>query len=176
MGDIDQMLDNARADSWSDLDSGESYTFENPRATPLERLESYVDYCFDHYSIVSDQLDRSQVQACVADWGHRRGVCKPNARMKKREFGQRVVDSKHRIKDDSHYAVFVATPLVGVPPEEDDGAGWKPTLHHELGHAIDFEKRGTSDHSDKFKSIMREFNEEPNDGGHAHGLPPRRHR
>lgn len=176
MGDIDQMLDNAHADSWNDLEDDESYTFENPRASPLERFEAYVDYCFDTYSVVADTLDREQIQACVADWDRRRGQCRYNALMDKRTFGKRVVDSAHRNRVSGNYAIFVSKPLIGVLPEDDNGYGWKQTVRHELGHAIDYQQRGTSDHSSKFKAVMAQFGHDMNDGQCQSGYAPRYHR
>lgn len=174
MGDISQMLDNHDADSWSDVSDSDSYVFGDASKQPLTRLESYVGYCFETYSVL-DTLDRDQIQTCIADWGRRRGQCKYDARMAKREFGQRVTDSTHRNDVDGNYAVFVAEALVGVPPEDDNGAGWKGTVRHELGHAIDHHDRGTSGHDAAFKRVMRSFGE-GNDGMSQHGWPPRRHR
>lgn len=172
---IETMLNNAQADSWSDLNDDDDYLFTDDRASPLERLESYIDYCFDTYDIVSSTLQKDQIQACVADWGRRRGQCKYNARMARQEFGKQVRE-KHRRYSPSNHAVFLSEPLIGVPPEDDKGVGWKACVRHELGHAIDYEQRGTSDHGPKFKEVMSQFGEESNDGGYAHGKAPRRHR
>lgn len=173
--DIDQMLDNMRADSWSDVSSAEDYVFTEDTRPPLERLESYIDYCFETYDVVSAHLDRGQVQACIADWDKRRGQHRPNTEMRKQVFGKQV-RSKWRKRVEGNHAVFVSKPLIGVPPEDDNGAGWKACVRHELGHAIDHQKRGTSDHGHKFKAIMRQFGEQNNDGGYAHGYYPRSHR
>lgn len=176
---VERMLQNHHSDSF-DRDEPDTRTgaavFDNDGAMPLTRLSAYIDYCFDEYPIVYENLDREQIQACVADWGRRRGQCKYNAVMGKREFGKRVTDSAHRTTVDGKYAVFVAKALIGVPPEDDKGCGWKPTVRHELGHAIDFEQRDTSDHGPKFKAVMQQFGHEPNDGGYAHGYAPRSHR
>lgn len=175
MGDIDRMLDNVEADSWSDLNDSDDYVFDDDRADPLDRLTSYVDYCFDTYDVVAHNLDRDQIQTCIADWDRRRGQCKYHARMKRQRFGKQV-RSQHRERVDGHYAVFVAEPLIGVLPEDDKGVGWKPCVRHELGHAIDFEQRDTSDHSRKFKHVMAQFGEDTNNGQHEHGWAPSVHR
>lgn len=172
--DMDQLLKNVHAESWSDLESDDEYTFDNERATPLERFESYVDYCFETYPVVYNNLDRENVQTCIADWGRRRGQCRYNKKMKKRKFGKRVASSQEK-RYSSNYVLFLATALVGVPPEHDNGDGWKACVRHELGHAIDYEKRGTSDHGPKFKSVMAQFGEN-NDGQSQHGYAPRYHR
>jgi len=175
MADIDQMLANAQADSWSDLEDDGGYVFDDERASKLERLTSYVDYCFETYPVVSNNLDRDQIQTCVADWDKRRGLCKYDAKMHKREFGKQVRDT-HRKKVRGNYAIFLATPLVGVKPENDRDVGWKACVRHELGHAIDHYDRGESDHSKQFKAVMRQFCEDVNDGQHAHGWAPKLHR
>lgn len=173
---IGQMLANHQAESWRDLSDGTDYDFDNERLSALDRLTEYVDYCFETYPIVSDNLDRDKVQACVADWGRRRGQARYNTTMRKREFGQQVRDQKWRDRTRGSHAIFVATALIGIPPEQDNGVGWKPCVRHELGHLIDYEKRGTSGHGPAFKSVMAKFGEEKNDGMSAHGLAPRRHR
>lgn len=155
--------------------SDDEYSFTDENASPLKRLESYIDYCFDTYDIVYKSLDRDRVQACTADWGRRRGQCKYNAQMKIQEFGKRV-PSKYREYQTGRYAIFIAEALVGVSPEDDNGKGWKTTVRHELGHAIDHQRRGQSDHSKKFKQVMTLFGEERNNGQSSGGLPPRRHR
>lgn len=176
MADIDQMLSNHEADTWEDTNSVDSAVFDDDRADSLERLEAYVDHCFDTYDVVSNNLRRSQVQACVADWGRRRGQARYNAVMGKQKFGKRVSDKKWRRYVDGNHVLFVAEALIGVAPEDDKGAGWKPCVRHELGHLIDYEKRGTSGHGPKFKAVMRQFGHEQNNGQHAHGLAPRVHR
>ena len=176
---VERMLQNHRSDSFADDPVEETYEqrfFDNDNAGALARLQAYIDHCFDEYDIVSEHLDREQIQACVADWGRRRGQCKYDAVMDKQRFGSRVSDSAHRNNVKGHYAVFVAEALVGVAPEDDKGCGWKPTVRHELGHAIDMERRGTSDHGAEFKDVMRQFGHEQNDGGYAHGYAPRVHR
>jgi len=173
---IGQMLENHQAESWQDLSDGTDFEFDNERLSALERAEEYVDYCFETYSVVSTWLDRDQVQVCVADWGRRRGQARRNTRMGKKEFGKRVSDSAWRESKQGSHVLFIATALVGVPPEDDNGVGWKPCVRHELGHLIDYEKRGTSGHDDKFKSIMAQFGEEKNDGMSQHGYAPRCHR
>lgn len=175
MSDIEQMLSNHQADSWADTVDASSYVFDDDAKPPLARLESYVDYCFDTYHIVYETLDREQIQTCVADWGKRRGQCRWNKRMTERQFGKRVPRSKQRASPGEH-VVFVATALVGVGPGDDKGVGWKPCVRHELGHAIDYERRGESGHGPLFKNVMAQFGEGANDGQHAHGYPPRVHR
>jgi hypothetical protein len=177
MDDVSQMMQNHEAQSWSDIEDDDSTaTYDDERASPIERLESYIDHCFDAYPIVSRHLDRQQVQACVADWGRRRGQARYNTHMKKQKFGKQVRDSKWREHMNGSFVVFIAEALVGVPPEEDKGVGWKPCVRHELGHIIDYQKRGTSGHDRAFKAVMAEFGEDANDGGHAHGWAPRRFR
>jgi len=175
--EIAQMLANHEAESWSDMeeDDGDA-VYDNPRASALERLEAYVDHCFDAYPVVRNNLDRDQVQCCVADWGRRRGQARYNTTMGKQKFGQRVSDSRWKNRTSGSHALFIAEALVGVAPEDDKGVGWKPCVRHELGHLIDYEKRGTSDHGPKFKAVMSQFGEEQNDGQHAHGWAPRVHR
>lgn len=150
-------------------------TYTDEQAPPLKRLESYIDYCFDTYSVVSNTLDRDQIQACVADWDRRRGQCKHEAKMDRQMFNKQV-RSSHRRYEHGHYAIFIAEALIGVLPPEDKGVGWKSTTRHELGHAIDYEERGTSDHGREFKSVMSRFGEDSNNGQHAHGWAPRSHR
>lgn len=173
---IGQMLNNHQADSWQDLSDGTNFEFDNEHLPALKRVEEYVDYCFDTYPVVSNNLNREQVQVCVANWGRRRGQARYNTTMQKREFGKQVRDNKWRNRTSGTHALFIATALVGVPPEDDKGLGWKPCVRHELGHLIDYEQRGTSDHSPTFKSVMAKFGEEKNDGMSAHGHPPRYHR
>lgn len=173
--DISQMLSNHEADSWSDVRGGDAL-YDDPSAPPLERLESYVDHCFEVYDVVSNNLDREQVQVCIADWDRRRGQARYNTRMKKRRFGKQVRDSKWRKRPRGKHALFVAKALIGVPAEDDKGVGWKPCVRHELGHLIDYEQRGTSGHGPKFKAVMRQFGEDRNDGMSQHGYAPRRHR
>jgi hypothetical protein len=173
---IGQMLDNHQADSWQDVSDGTDFEFDNERLSALERVEEYVDYCFETYAVVSAWLDREQVQTCVADWGRRRGQARYKTTMGKQEFGRQVRDSKWREKTDGSHALFIATALVGVPPEDDNGVGWKACVRHELGHLIDYEKRGESGHGPKFKSIMAQFGEAENDGMSTHGYAPRVHR
>lgn len=173
---IGAMLDNHKADSWRDVSDDTEFAFDDDHLSPLERVEEYVDYCFETYDVVSNNLTREQVQCCVADWGRRRGQARYNTRMGKQEFGKRVTDSKWRKYSDGNHVLFTASALVGVKPEDDKGVGWKPCVRHELGHLIDYEKRGTSDHGQKFKAVMRQFGEVENDGQHAHGWAPRVHR
>lgn len=170
------MLSNHKAESWDDVsENNELYDDEN--ATPLARLQAYIDYCFETYNFVSDHLNRDQVQCCVANWGRRRGEARYNTKMKKQKFGKRVMDSKHRKRNFNTHALFVASALVGVKPENDKGAGWKACARHELGHLIDYEKHGqSSGHGRRFKRIMSKFGHDSNDGKHAHGYPPRIHR
>lgn len=175
MGEIDSMLDNHKAESWDDLNESDNPLYDDPRADALTRVEAYVEHCFETYPVVSNNLDRGQVQVCIADWGHRRGQARLNERYTRQKFGKQVRNKWSRRIGGNH-AVFIATALVGVSAEDDNGAGWKPTVRHELGHVVDYEKRGTSDHSHEFKKIMRQFGHESNDGGYAHGYPPRRHR
>ena len=177
MTDIDQMLSNHKADSWSDVSEDDDALYDDESADPLTRLEAYIDHCFETYDVVGEYLDRDQVQCCVADWGRRRGQARYHTEMQKQEFGKRVSDSAHRKKVKGTHAMFVATALIGVEPEDDNGAGWKACARHELGHLIDYEKHGkSSGHGRGFKWVMSQFGEETNDGQHAHGYPPRTHR
>lgn len=170
------MLSNHKADSWDDM-SDEIALFKDDTADPLVRVQSYVDHCFETYRVVSDNLDRDQVQCCIANWGRRRGQARYNTKMQKQEFGKRVTDSKHRKKSFDTHALFIATALVGIDPKDDNGAGWRACVRHELGHIIDYEKHGqSSGHGSRFKRIMSKFGHENNDGQHAHGYPPRVHR
>lgn len=173
--ELDRMLDNLHADSWSDTTESEEWEFEDPRASPLARLESYVDYCFETYPIVYNVLDRDKVTTHVADWGRRRGQHWSNKTFDQRTFGKRV-DSSHREYKEGNHAILLAEALIGVPPKNDNGSGWKACVRHELGHAIDYEKRGSSDHGPEFKSVMAQFGEAHNDGASTHGYPPRYHR
>lgn len=152
---IEQMLNNSKAESWGDL--SDDYIFDDDTKEPLDRLNSYVDYCFDTYDVVSENLTRARIQTCTADWDRLRGKCKYNAKMDKRTFGKRVTDSSWRKHRNGRYAVFVAKALIGVEPDRDNGLGWKHTVRHELGHAIDYEQRQTSGHDEKFKKVMRQF-------------------
>lgn len=173
---IGQMLDNHEADSWRDLSDGTDYQFDDEHVVEVDRLAEYVDYCFETYDLVSRHLDRPQVQTCVADWDSRRGQARYNTTMDKQEFGKRVQDSKYRNSTDGLHTIFIATALVGVPPEDDNGVGWKACVRHELGHLIDYEKRGASGHGPKFKAVMDQFGEERNDGMSTHGYAPKYHR
>ena len=170
------MLSNHEADTWEDTNSVDGAVFDDDRADPLERLEAYVDHCFDTYDVVSNNLSREQVQACVADWSRRRGQARTNTRMGKQRFGKRVSDTKWRRNVDCKHVVFIAEALIGVGPEDDKGVGWKACVRHELGHLVDYEMRGTSKHDHRFKAVMRQFGNEANDGQHAHGYAPRIHR
>ena len=172
---IGKMLSNHQADSWRDLSDSTAFEFDDERLSKLERLTEYVDYCFETYPVVSDNIEREAVQTCIADWGRRRGQARYDTTMRKREFGKQV-RNKWRSKTTDSHAIFVASALIGVSPEEDNGVGWKPCVRHELGHLIDYEKRGSSDHGPVFKAVMSEFGEEKNDGMSVHGLPPRLHR
>jgi GH18 family chitinase len=166
------MLDNHTAQTWDDVRQTDKPLYNDPGMPPLERVETYVDHCFDTYPVVSRHLDRERVQVCIADWGRRRGQARQHRRLTKRKFGQRIPASADRRVEDNH-ALIVATALVGVSPEDDKGVGWKATVRHELGHIIDYEKRGTSDHSQKFKRIMGQFGHEVNEGKSSGGYPPR---
>lgn len=174
MSTIDDMLDNYKADDWTDVSDDAEYVFDDESRTPLARLQSYVEYCFETYSVLNT-LDRDDIQCCVADWGRRRGEHRSNKKMDKRVFGKRV-SRKHERQSDGNHVIFIASALIGVSPEDDIGVGWKACVRHELGHAVDYEQRGTSDHSHHFKNIMQQFGHDVNDGQHAHGYAPRVHR
>lgn len=175
--EIDKMLANHEAQSWSDIEEEDGdAVYDDARASPLERLESYVDYCFETYPVVENHLDREQVQCCVADWDRRRGQARYNTTMGKRVFGKQVRDKKWRNRTRGSHALFLAKALIGVAPEEDGGVGWKPCVRHELGHLIDYEKRGRSGHGPKFKAVMSQFGEEQNNGKSTHGYAPSYHR
>jgi hypothetical protein len=171
---IRAMLDNHDADSWGDVVQ-DTAAYDDETKDPLTRVRAYVDHCFDAYSVVSNNLDCDQIQVCIADLDRRRGEARKQTEMDKSVFGKRVVDSKHRLHHPFNHCVFIAKELVGVPPEEDNGAGWKACVRHELGHCIDYEKRGVSGHGSKFKAIMAGFGEN-NDGMSTHGWAPRVHR
>lgn len=173
--DISAMLSNHNADSWSEVRGDDDAVYDDPSTPPLERLDAYVDHCFDVYDVVSANLSRDQIQTCIADWDRRRGEAHYNRQMKKRRFGKRV-SRTHKRRRVGQYCVFLAKALVGVPPEDDRGVGWKATTRHELGHVIDHVQRGESDHGPKFKAVMRQFGEDGNDGKSQHGYPPRWHR
>lgn len=172
---LDQMLANYEADSWSDISESTDFEFDNDRLSALERVEEYVGYCFETYPIVYNTLDRQQVTVCVADWDRRRGQARRNKTMERREFGKRVPRTYERRTVGKH-SLFLAKDLVGVPPEDDNGVGWKATTRHELGHIIDYAKRGESGHGPKFKKIMAQFGERQNDGASTGGWAPRKHR
>jgi hypothetical protein len=166
---VSQMLQNHQADTWNDVDTG---SFDNDERPPLARLQSYVDYCFDHYSVVSNNLDRDSVQCCIADWGRRRGQARIGREMDRQTFGKRVPSSAENYVVGTH-ALFLAEALVGVAPDEDNGVGWKACVRHELGHMIDYEQRGECDHGPKFKAVMEQFGHDNNDGQSTHGYMPR---
>lgn len=173
--DVAKLVDNMKADSWDEVRDSDEDLFDDPTAPALDRLESYIDHCFEVYDVVSNNLDRDQVQACIADWDRRRGQHRPNSKMTKQQFGKRV-PKKHQKRSTGNSVIFLAKALVGVPPEDDAGMGWKPTVRHELAHAIDHSKRGTSDHGPYFKAVTRKFGHEENDGMSMHGYRPDMHR
>ena len=170
MGTIDAMLENHKKNSFESEDEDKSSS-----RTPVEKVRAYVDKCFEQYDIVSDTLDRDQISAYTADWDRRRGQCRYNKTYTKDRFGGRVTSTHERYTPSNH-SIFIAEALVGVPPKEDRGVGWKACVRHELGHAIDYEQRGTSDHGPKFKNVMVSFNNSANDGGYAHGYRPDVHK
>lgn len=174
--EISQMLSNHEADSWTEVRGDDAALYDDPSAPPLERVEAYVDHCFDAYHVVSNNLYRDQIQVCIADWDRRRGQARYNRRMGKQRFGKQVRNSRWENQRSGVHVLFLAKALVGVPPEEDKGVGWKPCVRHELGHLIDYEERGTSDHGPKFKEVMARFGEEGNNGMSQHGYAPRVHR
>lgn len=173
---IAAMMKNHGANSWDDIVE-DAAAYDDETKDPLTRVEAYVDHCFDAYDVVSEHLTRDRVQVCVADWGRRRGQARYNCQMDKRKFGKRVPDSKYRNFRMGHYSLFLAEALVGVPPKDDKGVGWKACVRHELGHLIDYGKHGSSSgHGARFKRIMDQFGHENNDGQYQHGLAPRAHR
>jgi hypothetical protein len=169
MATIDTILENHKSNSFDEQPS------EQQQMSKVEKLRAYVDECFEKYDIVSDNLDRDRIGAHIADWNRRRGQCRYNKSYSKAEFGGRVT-KKHETYTRGKHSIFIATALVGVPPKDDKGVGWKACVRHELGHAIDYEQRGRSDHSAKFKAVMSKFDNESNDGGYAHGYRPDVHK
>lgn len=163
------MLQNHKADSWDE--ATQTPVYDDETVPNLDRLQAYVDHCFEEYAVVSDHLNREQVQCCVADWDRRRGQARPNKKPSKRVFGKRVLN-KHFTRHDNRHVLFVAKALIGQPPENDKGVGWKACVRHELGHIIDYARRGRSGHDSAFKHIMALFGEEVNDGQHSHGYRP----
>lgn len=172
---IAAMLENHSATGWNDTIDDSDALYQDETKPKIERLRSYIDHCFETYPIVYNNLERGQVQACVVNWDRRRGQCKYNKYAKKPIFGKRIT-SKHLRYEQGNYIIAVASGLVGVPTEKDQGVGWLATVRHELGHAIDHKHRGTSDHSSKFKQVMRQFGEPNNDGKSQHGWSPKSHR
>lgn len=170
---VDAMLANHQADTWSDRQDGDDLrqVYDNERESKLRRLEAYIDHCFEAYPIVYQHLERDRVTACVADWDRRRGQHWWGWTARRQVYGKRIEKSTWR-RESGQHLVFCAKALIGTPPEEDKGIGWKACVRHELGHGIDYTIRGTSGHGPDFKRVMRQFGEEVNDGSSSHGHRP----